>query len=133
MMDTDCFAQRVAPQVKTVLIVEDDEAIGEVLIEVIQQETSYQVVLARNGFQALNMLETVKPDLLILDYGLPGMSGLEFYDTIHLRKALEQLPVLFVSAEAASIQEKVEVRRLWLLEKPFEIVDLLTIVKQLLS
>lgn len=132
-MDTDCFAQKVAPQVKTVLIVEDDEAIGEVLIEVIQQETSYQVALARDGFQALNMLETVKPDLLILDYGLPGMNGLEFYDTIHLRKALEQLPVLFVSAEADSIQEKVKVRRLWLLEKPFEMSDLLAVMKQLLS
>ena len=132
-MDTDCFAQKVVPQVKTVLIVEDDEDIGEILVQVIQQELSCQVILARDGFQALNMLETVKPDLLILDYRLPGMSGLEFYDTIHLSKALEQLPVLFVSAEVDSIQEKVKVRRLWLLKKPFEIVDLLTVVKQLLS
>ncbi len=132
-MDTDSAAQKVLSEIRTVMVVEDDYAIGEVLVQAIQQETSYHVILARNGFQALKMLETLKPDLLILDYGLPGMNGLEFYDIVHTSKALEQLPVLFVSAEADSIQEKVKVRRLWLLEKPFEIGDLLIVMKQLLS
>lgn len=132
-MDIDFAAQKVLSEIKTVLVVEDDDAIGEVLVQAIQLETSYHVILARNGFQALKMLETLKPDLLILDYGLPGMNGLEFYDIVHTSKSLEQLPVLFVSAEAASIQEKVKVRRLWLLKKPFEIGDLLIVMKQLLS
>ena len=132
-MDIDFAAQKVLSEIKTVLVVEDDDAIGEVLVQAIQLETSYHVILARNGFQALKMLETLKPDLLILDYGLPGMNGLEFYDIVHTSKSLEQLPLLFVSAEADSIQEKVKVRRLWLLKKPFEIGDLLIVMKQLLS
>ena len=117
-MDTGNSAQSDPTAVKTVFIVEDDEAIGELLVEVIEQETSYQAVLASDGFQALKMLRTVKPDVLILDYGLPGMNGLEFYDTIHAAKALKHLPVLIVSAETARIQKEVKARQLSQLQGP---------------
>jgi DNA-binding response OmpR family regulator len=132
-MDIDNSAQKDPGAVKTVLIVEDDEAIGALLVQVIEQETSYQAVLASDGFQALKMLRTVKPDLLILDYGLPGMNGLEFYDTIHAVKALEHLPVLIVSAETARIQKEAKARQLSQLKKPFEITNLLEAIEQLFS
>lgn len=133
MMDTDNSAQKDPSAVKTVLIVEDDEAIGALLVQVIEQETSYQAVLASDGFQALKMLRTVKPDLLILDYGLPGMNGLEFYDTIHAVKALEHLPVLIVSAETARIQKEAKARQLSQLKKPFDLTNLLEAIEQLFS
>lgn len=132
-MDTDNSAQKDPSAVKTVLIVEDDEAIGALLVQVIEQETSYQAVLASDGFQALKMLRTVKPDLLILDYGLPGMNGLEFYDTIHAVKALEHLPVLIVSAETARIQKEAKARQLSQLKKPFDLTNLLEAIEQLFS
>ncbi len=132
-MDTGNSDQKNPTAGKTVFIVEDDEAIGELLVEAIQQETPYQAVLASNGFQALKMLRTVKPDVLILDYGLPGMNGLEFYDAIHAVKALEHLPVLIVSAEAARIQKEVKARQLSQLKKPFDLTDLLEAIEQLFS
>jgi DNA-binding response OmpR family regulator len=132
-MDTDNSAQKDPSAVKTVFIVEDDEAIGALLVQVIEQETSYQAVLASDGFQALKMLRTVKPDLLILDYGLPGMNGLEFYDTIHAVKALEHLPVLIVSAETARIQKEAKARQLSQLKKPFDLTNLLEAIEQLFS
>ena len=132
-MDTDNSAQKDPIAVKTVFIVEDDEAIGTLLVQVIEQETPYQVVLASDGSQALKMLRTVKPDVLILDYGLPGMNGLEFYDTIHTVKALEHLPVLIVTAEAARIQKEVKARQLWQLKKPFDLTDLLEAIERLFS
>jgi DNA-binding response OmpR family regulator len=132
-MDTNNSTQKDPSAVKTVFIVEDDEAIGALLVQVIEQETSYQAVLAPDGFQALKMLRTVKPDLLILDYGLPGMNGLEFYDTIHAVKALEHLPVLIVSAETARIQKEAKARQLSQLKKPFEITNLLEAIEQLFS
>ena len=132
-MDTGNSAQKDFIRVKTVFIVEDDEAIGAFLVQTIQQETAYRVVLASDGFQALKMLRTLNPDLLILDYGLPGMNGLEFYDTIHAVKALEHLPVLIVSAEATRIQKEVKVRHLSQLQKPFELTDLLEAIERLLS
>ena len=132
-MDTGNSDQKNPTAGKTVFIVEDDEAIGELLVEAIQQETPYQAVLASNGFQALKMLRTVKPDVFILDYGLPGMNGLEFYDAIHAVKALEHLPVLIVSAEAARIQKEIKARQLSQLKKPFDLTDLLEAIERLFS
>ena len=132
-MDTDDSAQKDPTAVKTVFIVEDDEAIGELLVQAIEQETSYQAVLASDGFQALKMLRTVKPDLLILDYGLPDINGLELYDTIHAVKALERLPALIISAETVRIQKEVKARQLPQLKKPFELTNLFETIERLFS
>ena len=132
-MDTGNSAHKGPTAVKTVFIVEDDEAIGTLLVQVIEQETSYQAVLAPDGFQALKMLRTVKPDVLILDYGLPDMNGLEFYDTIHAVKSLKHLPVLIISAQTARIQTEVKARHLPQLQKPFELTILLEAIERLFS
>jgi len=132
-MDTDNSALKEPIAVKTVFIVEDDETIGALLVQTIEQETPYRAVLASDGFQALKMLPTVQPDVLLLDYGLPDMNGLEFYDTIHAVKALKHLPVLIVSAQAARIQKEVRARHLLLLQKPFELTTLLEEIERLVS
>ncbi|TMB90880.1 MAG: response regulator [Chloroflexi bacterium] len=132
-MDTSNSAQKDLTAVKTVFIVEDDEAIGDLLVQAIEQETSYQAVLASDGFQALKMLRTVKPDLILLDYSLPGMNGLELYDTIHTVKALKHLPVLIVSAETARIQKEIKARQLLQLQKPFDLANLLQAIERLFS
>jgi len=132
-MDTDNSAQKEPIAVKTVFIVEDDETIGALLVQTIEQETPYRAVLASDGFQALKMLPTVQPDVLLLDYGLPDMNGLEFYDTIHAVKSLKHLPVLIVSAQAARIQKEVRARQLLLLQKPFELTTLLEAIERLVS
>ena len=132
-MDIGNSAQKDPTDVKTVFIVEDDEAIGDLLVQAIEQETSYHAVLASDGFQALKMLRTVKPDLLILDYGLPDMNGIEFYDTIHAVKALKHLPVLMVSAQTARIQKEIKARQLPQLQKPFDLANLLQAIERLFS
>lgn len=130
-MDIDNSVQKDFTGMKTLLIVEDDEAIGSLLVQAIQEETPYQAVLASDGFEALKILRTLKPDLLILDYCLPDMNGLELYDTIHVVQALEHLPVLVVSAETKSIQKEIEARHLPHLQKPFDLTDLLTVIERL--
>src|SRR5438094_2859113 len=119
-MGTENSVQKHPMATKMIFIVEDDEDVGALLVQAIKQETSYQAVLAPDGFQALKMLRTVKPDVLILDYGLPDMNGLEFYDTIHAVKSLKHLPVLIISAQTARIQTEVKARHLPQLQKPFE-------------
>ena len=132
-MDNGNSAQKDPTEVKTVFIIEDDEAIGEFLVQVIQQETPYRSALASHAFQALEMILTLNPDLLILDYRLPDMNGLEFYDINHEFKALEHLPVLIISAEAGRIEKEVKARQLSQLEKPFGLTDLLEAVERLFS
>ena len=132
-MDTDNAVQKHLTATKMIFIVEDDEAVGALLVQAIEQETSYQAVLTSDGFQALKLLRTVKPDVLLLDYGLPDMNGLELYDTIHVFKALERLPALIISAEAARIQKEVKARQLPQLKKPFELTNLFEAIERLFS
>src|SRR3989440_12348113 len=132
-MSTENSVQKHPMATKMIFIVEDDEDVGALLVQAIKQETSYQAELASDGFQALKMLRTVKPDLLILDYGLPDMNGLEFYDTIHAVKSLKHLPVLIVSAQTARIQKEVKARQLPQLQKPFDLTTLLEAIERLFS
>ncbi|EFH85340.1 response regulator [Ktedonobacter racemifer] len=70
--------------VKSILIVEDDPVLGNLLLETFQEETTYQGYLTSSGERALMMLSTITPALFLLDYHLPGMNGLELAD--HLRR-----------------------------------------------
>jgi CheY-like chemotaxis protein len=70
---------------KVILVVEDDSANAELLMHVLLQETPYQVYLAPDGKVALQLMSHVKPDLFILDYRLPGMTGIELYESLQVQ------------------------------------------------
>lgn len=77
----------------TVLIIDDDEGIRE-LLRLFLLKKGYDVLQAEDGFQALELLEQTKPDLILLDVEMPGMNGLEVCEKIRLKTTL---PILFVS------------------------------------
>ncbi len=120
--------------VKTILVVEDDDGIGEFMVQCIQQETSYQVIRFADGYEAWTLMQyrRLLPNLLILDYNLPGMTGIEFYDRIHARKEFEHIPALIVSAYYKLCQEAATIRHLACLEKPFELDSLLNMIDRLM-
>jgi DNA-binding response OmpR family regulator len=118
-------------KVQTVLIVEDDDGIGEALSALLQDATPYQVIYVPDGFAALKMVRAIIPQLILLDYLLPGMDGLECLDQLRASKGVEQTPVILMSA---AFPKEVQARTdLVLLEKPFEMDTLLTLVRQLLE
>ena len=117
--------------VKTILVVEDDENIGELIVEAFIQETPYQAMLATDGKQALKIVQNVKPNVLLLDNNLPDMKGIELFDRIQVEKELENVPVLLMSANVP-VQE-VKKRNLFCLNKPFELNDLLQTIERLLT
>jgi CheY-like chemotaxis protein len=119
------------PKLKSILLVEDDADIAEVLVQVISNETPYQPILATDGFQALKIVRNVKPDLFLLDYLLPSMSGLELYDSLHATEGLEQIPALFMSASAPT--GELEKRRVYYVRKPFELDEFLQAIRELLA
>jgi two-component system alkaline phosphatase synthesis response regulator PhoP len=77
-----------------ILVVDDEPAIAE-LIEFNLTKAGYQVEVADNGTDGLELFRRVQPDLVILDVMLPGMDGLEVCR--HIR-AESKVPVLFLSA-----------------------------------
>ena len=110
-----------------ILIIDDDIHINEMLEEVLIQE-GYQVSHAYSGTEALLFLANEKPDLILLDLMLPGLTGEEVLPQI------EKIPVIVMSAK---VEVKDKVARLLngaedYITKPFEIEELLArIVVQL--
>lgn len=114
------------------MVVEDDKPIGELLAGVINEEQGYHAIHVTRPTDALNALEQVKPDLLVLDVGLPGMSGLELYDRLREDERLRSVPVLFETA--VSREHRAEFRKRGIrkvLQKPFDLNDLIANVKEL--
>jgi CheY-like chemotaxis protein len=116
---------------KIIFIVEDDIDVGEFLVETLKNLTPYQALLARDGFQALKMIKTLKPDLFVLDYQLPGMNGLELHDYFRATDGLGQVPTLFMSANMP--EKEAEKRHAAYISKPFEFEDFLMLIEQLLA
>ena len=80
---------------KTVMLV-DDNAIVLRNIKALLQE-KYDVMLAVSGPQALKMIEKRKPDMILLDYEMPEMSGAETFERLKLMKEGKDIPVVFLT------------------------------------
>lgn len=110
-----------------ILIIDDDIHINEMLEEVLIQE-GYQVSRAYSGTEALLFLANEKPDLILLDLMLPGLTGEEVLSQI------EKIPVIVMSAKV-EVKDKVALLLNGAedyITKPFEIEELLArIVVQL--
>ena len=84
------------PEQKTILLVEDEPLLGNLLKQRLEKE-GIQVVLKRDGEEALRTLHELKPDLILLDIILPKISGFEVLETMKSDPQLERAPVIIVS------------------------------------
>jgi CheY-like chemotaxis protein len=116
---------------KCILVVEDDPLFLQMLQGIIEELGGYQVMLAANGFQALALVRSRKPDLLLLDYYLPGMNGLDLYHRLHTQSAYADIPAFFLSTDA--LQSLFKREQLAFMSKPFDIEDFLRQIETLLS
>lgn len=117
---------------RVVIIVEDDEPIGELLAGAINDQEGYQAFHVMRPSDALRAMEHVKPDLLVLDVGLPGMSGLELYDRLRQDERLRDVPVMFETAVAREHMSEFRRRGIRkVLQKPFDLNELVAGVKEL--
>jgi two-component system response regulator MprA len=113
-----------------ILIIEDDEAILKVLRRVLSYE-GYQVDTALDGQSGLNMVREIVPDLIILDWLLPGMDGLEVCRRL---RAAGNIPILMLTAKD-TIQDRVQGLDAGAddyLVKPFELDELMARIRALL-
>lgn len=85
---------------KTIAIIDDDIHIGNLLEEVLQK-AGYQVLRAYSGTEALYLVSQHRPDLILLDLMLPGLTGEEVLERI------KDIPVIVVSAKV-DVQDKVK-------------------------
>lgn len=105
---------------KTIAVIDDDVHIGNLLQEALQKE-GYAVLRAYSGTEALMLLSSHKPDLILLDLMLPGLSGEE------VLPAVKDIPVIILSAKT-DVGDKVDMLAGGACDyvtKPFELRELL--------
>lgn len=91
--------QGVRPVGRRVLVVEDSAVIRR-LIEVCLRPANLEVVMREDGPSGLHAAIAEKPDLLVLDIGLPEMDGWEVLDRLRSDQRTKELPVLVLTAHA---------------------------------
>lgn len=82
---------------KTILVIED-EATQVLLLTLHLQERGYRVLSALDGEEGLRKAIEERPDLIVLDLVLPGLSGLEVHRQLQAHEATREIPVLVVTA-----------------------------------
>jgi phosphate regulon transcriptional regulator PhoB len=83
----------------TILVIEDEPDIRKLVNYNLSQER-YKVLEAEDGEQALKLLQRTRPNLVILDLMLPGMSGMDLCKVLRDRHDTAQLPILMLTAKA---------------------------------
>ncbi|MEM0988708.1 MAG: phosphate regulon transcriptional regulator PhoB [Pseudomonadota bacterium] len=116
-----------------ILLVEDEEALSALLEYNLQQE-GFNVQIAADGDDAMLAIEEETPDLVLLDWMLPGLSGIEICRRIRARSELRDMPVIMLTARG---EEADRIRGLDTgaddyLTKPFSIPELTARVRALL-
>jgi len=118
---------------KTILAVDDEEHILELLAYNLEHD-GYRVVKAETGEEALELLEKEKIDIVLLDWMLPGIDGIEVLRRIRSHKSYRTLPVILLTAKGDEISKVVglEVGSDDYLAKPFGVHELLARIKAVL-
>src|SRR5438132_8352273 len=116
----------LTPCSATILIVEDDANIGMFLQQLIEEETPYHTAIIDNGLYALEKVSEIHPCLLLLDYRLPGINGLELYDRLQQKEETSGVPAIMMSATLPIVE--LERRGIYQLRKPMNIGSVIRMI-----
>ena len=115
----------------SILIVEDDENVGEFLQQAIDEFTPYQTTVVHDGFNALERARQIQPCLLLLDYKLPGLNGLEIYDRLQSMKETRDVPTIMMSSSLSV--EELQQRGIYQLREPMDIGNVIRMITHALA
>ena len=122
-------------QAKYIVYVEDDARTVD-LVKIVLRREGYVVTGAANGREGLKLIAEVKPDLVLLDLMMPDMDGWEVYQTLRAQDATRDLPVIIITAKAASIDKVLGLHIAKVndyITKPFAPNDLVQAVRKVLA
>ncbi len=119
---------------RKILVVDDEIHIVQV-IAIKLRNNGFEVLTAENGAQALDIAKKHKPDLVITDYQMPVMTGIEFIENLRQIEDTAETPVIMLTARGFAIDEerKSELSITTLLSKPFSPREVLRCVEDVLQ
>jgi two-component system response regulator VicR len=104
----------------TILIVDDEYLIADILGFALEDE-GFMTVVAGSGHKALEILDRERPDMIITDFMMPGMTGLELAETVKARDVYAQTPIILMSGAQAYLGAERPDLFAEIIEKPFDI------------
>ena len=113
----------------TVLVVDDDAWLRSVVAEFLKDE-GYAVIEAADAATGLRLAEQVQPDVILLDLALPMRAGLEVLHRLKECQPTREIPIIIVSAYAMLLVRDEAARAEGLVQKPFDLQELLARVNQ---
>jgi DNA-binding response OmpR family regulator len=117
------------------ILIADDEPNIVAAIEFLLQQSGYEVHVARNGEEALELVESCIPDLVLLDVMMPKKSGYEVCTRIRERADWRHIKVVMLSAKGreAEVNKGLSIGADLYVTKPFSTRELIATIKRLLD
>lgn len=119
---------------KMILVVDDEEDFHRVIRRVLEPE-GYKVVSSLSAEEAMRLLEAAVPDLAILDWNLPGITGLELAKVLKRSPRFKKIPLIMYTVRESEMDQVDAYSQgiQFFLTKPVESAVLITKIQQLLQ
>ena len=124
----------MSSSVKTILIADDDEDL-RLLVQVTLETPTYRILTAVDGCKAVDAAIQHRPDLLIIDWMMPGLNGCEAVTQLRQNPETAQIPVLMLTAKDGdeAREQMASLALAGYLVKPFSPLELIKKVKEVLA
>lgn len=127
----------MADDAKTILVVDDDPDACEFLSTVLQ-DNGFATTIAKDGAEAIRMIEQAAPDLVTLDISMPEKSGVAVYRKLKEDDQLKHIPVIIITGVSDEFQRFISTRRQvpppeGYISKPVDHEEFLKMVRDLLA
>jgi len=121
-------------KVRTVMIVDDSVTVRKVTSRLMERQ-GFAVATAKDGVDAMNQLQTIRPDVVLLDIEMPRMDGFEVLRSVRRDENLKDLPVIMITSRTGEKhkQQAMELGVNQYLGKPFQEAKLLTTIEEVIA
>jgi two-component system, OmpR family, response regulator len=121
--------------ISKVLLVDDDQNIRFVAQMALEGLTSWKVITASSGGEAIEVARVEKPDLILLDLMMPGMDGPTTYAKLKQEDGLSSTPVIFMTAKVQTheVESHLKLGAAGVIAKPFDPMTLHEEILQILD
>ena len=116
----------------TVLVVDDELLVADVLVYALEDE-GYRVLRASNGARAMEQLAGETVALVITDYMMPTMNGVELAEAIRAAGGADAPPVILMSGAQAHIARRQSSLFAAVFDKPFRMAELVALIRGLIG
>lgn len=119
---------------ETILVIDDNSGIRDLLTRILWDQ-KYRVITAKNGQEGYEKAVDIKPDLIVVDWMMPVMNGIEFINKLHENEELFTTPTILLTAKSGE-QYKLEGHKegaTAFIPKPFDEGELISSIKNLLE